>query len=581
VTALLIQAGAVKWRPEPAPDTPPFRKPPAIDSGGVHMRPSMHVRVGSLLVLWLPDDQGVTRTVLALVTRFADSLSEEPQQHCQQLADTDVLPVHLVIVHTAASLHRLGSSKEAGGKCLPHAHEFAQHMHANEGLVTQQEIFPVLVSQVVAEGAALWQDKHYYRSNVNPNTNIATETIDCSPCDSHGTPDDVGLSDQHKRDCYAPMPGHHDTLARCFHIMITGAVNFVKLPCEYLPSGNFATGNHVPYYEMCVSAVAQGPIGTDGRPVRHPMDKETVFMPPTFIGTEREEGVVGDVSTQPEVGCRHMPCKVRDDDELQCRWNMFDRAHIAVREGLGPSLLLQKHRLAEQVRAWMRVISGTGSDVQARDSYEIGNTTAHDLSLEVVLCALFQHGILAHVGCGPNIPARGPQQELYPQCVQEPGCNSRDRKCRTKFPAVNLTAWQDVIYIRVQDLDNPEFRSALDLPTEKMPFVSEHKQQLWLGCQCALSNPGQGCHEASSCSCWISIHSFPHSVTKSPCLKLSACVSRKSLAGDTVTVTLGDIGQAAALHVPRRRSLEFAEAPVGSTGRAVPSCTAPAGGTGA
>ena len=122
----------------------------------------MHVRVGSLLVLWLPDDQGVTRTVLALVTRFADSLSEEPQQHCQQLADTDVLPVHLVIVHTAASLHRLGSSKEAGGKCLPHAHEFAQHMHANEGLVTQQEIFPVLVSQVVAEGAALWQDKHYY-----------------------------------------------------------------------------------------------------------------------------------------------------------------------------------------------------------------------------------------------------------------------------------------------------------------------------------------------------------------------------------------------------------------------------------
>ena len=559
LAAFLIEAGAVQWEPEPNPHTPPFKKPDAKISYGIHMRPSIQVRVGSLLVLWLPDDQGVTRTVLALVTRFADSLSEEPQQHCQQLADTDVLPVHLVIVHTAASLYRLGSSKDDGGKCLPHAQNFAQQMHANEGLLTQEEILPVLVSQVVAEGAALWQDKHYLPINVYPKKNMATRTPDCSPGSSRGSPDDVGHSD-----CYASMAGYHDSLARYFHIMITGAVNFVKLPCEYLPSGYSARNNLPPHYEMCVSALAEGPTGTDGRPVRHPRDEGTLCIPTTFIGADGEEEAVGEEGTQPQHDCQDMPHLLTGRGDLLCRWNMFDRAHIALGQGLGPSLLQQRLQFEAQVRAWMRVISRTGSDVQ--NQFEIGNTTAHHLSLEVVLCALLQHGILAHVNCGPNTPARGPKQELYPQCVQELGCRGRGPKVQAKFPVVNITAWQDIIHIRVQDLDKPNFRSALDLPTEKMPFVSEHKQQLWLGC--ARSNPGQLCHQANSCLCWISILSFPHPQTKSPCLQLSACVRRKSLAGDTVTV--GEIGQTAALHV--HRSLQYASdsdeapGPVGSPG---------------
>ena len=150
-----------------------------------------------------------------------------------------------------------------------------------------------------------------------------------------------------------------------------------------------------------------------------------------------------------------MPHLLTGPGDLFCRWNMFDRAHIALGQGLGPSLLQQRLQFEAQVRAWMRVISRTGSDVQ--NQFEIGNTTAHHLSLEVVLCALLQHGILAHVNCGPNTPARGPKQELYPQCVQELDCRGRGPKVqagRNSYPGARSRQPQIPVCTRPPNREN-------------------------------------------------------------------------------------------------------------------------------
>jgi hypothetical protein len=513
-----------------------------LDATSTRYRAPVLVQVGDVLTMVL-DGQ----VYLGIVTRIhvAENDANVPGVHKRgdrQLGPCDAFPAEVARMHDCKSLAQLGASPELGGKAVPHALNVSRSLLPNELLLSSELIPDVLVLNIVDVGSVLWQEQIHYplaRGQLQKKTRRLPTSVGASS-QASGPP--IQASDSVSERHHASVPCPFESLAQVRVYFCTGTLDWVKNPCEHRRGHGSSGAAKKPCYEMIIRALKAGPVDSDNQPLKHMLDIKNIPAPQKNSVSEDLHGGSSSTTGVTQLKSRVRPSSsstqtslerrpVETKEEKMVRYSYFERVFISQQAGQQNSLLLQGSTVAEQVMIWAKVLDTTQQDDEQR--FEMGSCLIPNMSLEVVLYALYSQGVLGECSFGPNQSARQTDCELLPSSVSDGTVKGRGLGTATPFPPVCFNNWKEILSIPVKELERDEYRQALHFPTKQKPFITKKGTKFWIGC--GQSDSGQSCRVAGRCMCWVTIESYPFGKDKIPGIRLSATLRHEGLATDVVS----------------------------------------------